>query len=188
MPGAAFLRSERVTLRTVERDDVETIQRAHNDPGLREGLLYRTPQDRDAVEAGVGRAADGDGTTISLLVCVDSEAQNRSGTEAVGAVDLVDVGRDSAEVSCWLFAEYRDRGYATEAVALVLDYAFDTLGLHHVVGRVVDDNVPGQELVQRLGFSHEGTRREHVYRGGEYHDTYLYGVLAGEWRERRSTG
>ena len=52
MPGEAFLRGERVTLRTVESEDedIELLQRARNDPDLREGLLFRRPHTRGQVK------------------------------------------------------------------------------------------------------------------------------------------
>ena len=49
MPGAVFRRGDRVTLRTIENDeeDVELLQRVYNDPDFREGLMLRTPRNRD---------------------------------------------------------------------------------------------------------------------------------------------
>lgn len=180
MPGAAFLRGERVSLRTPEPEDAEVVQRARNDPELREGLVVDWPEGRTSIEAFVAEANDG-GDALHLLVCVESD---RAGVDVVGAVELLDVDRDSADLVFWLLAEYRGRGYATESVSLVLDHAFDVLGLHHVVARPVEGNQPARSLLERLGFTHEGTYREHVFHDGAHRDLYHYGLLADEWRQQ----
>lgn len=188
MPGAVFLRGEAVTLRVVEPEDAEVIGRAHNDPDLRTGLLYRTPQDGSDVRSYIEGIANERDRSIDLLICLEGDGGadgTDGGTAVAGAINLFDVNLGHGEVSCWLFEEYQGQGYATEAMREVLDYAFDTLGLNHVHGQVIDYNVPCQDLVLGLGFDREGTRPGHVFRDGEYHDTYLYGTLADEWRERR---
>lgn len=63
----------------------------------------------------------------------------------------------------------------------MLDHAFDEMGLHRVFAWTIDDNEASQELLRRLGFTHEGTYREHVFSGGEYRDTVHYGLLTSEW-------
>lgn len=185
MPGATFLRGDRVSLRVVEPEDADVLARAHNDPDLRRGLLYRHPRDRSAVEAFVEDVANENEESVDLLVCV-GDGREGPDPEVAGLVHLFDVEHGHGEVACWLFPEHQDRRYGTEALAAVIDYAFDTLGLHHVVGRIADYNVACQNLVLGLGFSKEGTRREHVFWDGEYHDVHLYGVLADEWREREN--
>ncbi|EMA45858.1 GNAT family N-acetyltransferase [Halococcus saccharolyticus] len=173
MPGEVFLRSERVTLRTVEPEDAELLQRARNDPDLREGLLFRSPSTRGEVEAFIEESVEGDDESQNLLICVSDEP--------IGAVDLFDIHRESATLAYWLLPDHHGDGYATEAVALVIDHAFDTLGLNHLVAWTIGYNGASQALLGRLGFSHEGTYREHVFRKGEHHDTEHYGILADEW-------
>jgi RimJ/RimL family protein N-acetyltransferase len=132
MPGAAFLRSDRVTLRTIERDDanVEVLQRVRNDPRFREGLLYRYPQNREQVESAI-ESSDGieetdDPDRLSLLIWVAGDP--------IGAVSLFDIRHgDHGTLSYWLLPEHRGAGYATEAASLLVDHAFDTLGLHRVL-------------------------------------------------------
>lgn len=181
MPGAAFLRGDRVTLRTVESEDVDLFQRARNDPEYREGLLFTTPKNRETVAEFVEEvvADDGADASVNLLVCADGEP--------VGGVALFDRNADHATLAYWLAPEARGQGYATEAVSLVLDYAFDTLGINHVVAWTVDYNDASRALLERLGFEHEGTYREHVWRKGEYRDTVHYGLLRREWNEVRET-
>lgn len=174
MSDAVLLRGERVTLRTIECDetDLDLLGRVYNDPDFREGFLFRCPRNREEVESLAEPAEDED--DLHLLVCVNGEP--------IGAVRLFDVTHgDHGTLSYWLLPEHRGAGYATEATALVCDHAFRTLGLHRVAAWTIAYNEASRTLLRRLGFVHEGTFREEVFRTGEYHDTEHYGLLASEW-------
>jgi RimJ/RimL family protein N-acetyltransferase len=79
-----------------------------------------------------------------------------------------------------------DSGYGSEAIGLLLDFAFDELNLHRVYLTVFSYNQRAIHLYEKLGFQHEGTYREHLQRDGQRYDMLLYGILSREWRQRRS--
>jgi RimJ/RimL family protein N-acetyltransferase len=78
------------------------------------------------------------------------------------------------------------RGYGTEATALVLDYAFETVGLHRVELSVYSFNPRAQRAYEKAGFVTEGVRREALHWDGEWHDVIVMGVLATDNRPRAS--
>jgi RimJ/RimL family protein N-acetyltransferase len=193
MPGPVFARDGDLTLRTLERDDLEFLQRWQNSPELRDALGFTTPTTADGVEQQYERwtvEADDD---LNLLVCLEHGAAPRGpldtasgdAVEPVGHVALFDVDHDHGELAYWLVPDHHGMGYATRAVSLVLDHAFDTLACHRVVAKVFDYNDASQALLESLGFTREGRFREHVFRFGEYHDEHRFGLLAREWHERR---
>jgi RimJ/RimL family protein N-acetyltransferase len=172
MPGPVFLRGDGVELRTIERDDAAFVQRAGNEPAFHEGFVIDRPKTRESTEAHLDRTVDDD-DTVSLLICVDGDP--------VGRASLLDVGRTHADLSYWLVPEARGNGYVTEAAALLVEHAFESLGLHHVRAWTLDDNEASRGVLRRLGFSHEGSIREHVFTRGEYHDVEHFGILDREW-------
>lgn len=99
----------------------------------------------------------------------------------MGAVSLLELRRSHGMLHYWLLPDERGHGYATEGAALLLDHAFETVGLHRVFAWTIDENEASRAVLRRLGFTHEGTYREHVFTGGTYHDTEHYGLLASEW-------
>jgi RimJ/RimL family protein N-acetyltransferase len=76
------------------------------------------------------------------------------------------------------------RGYGTEATTLVLDYAFETVGLHRVELSVYSFNPRGQRAYEKAGFVKEGVRREGLRWEGEWHDVIEMGVLSTDPRPR----
>lgn len=176
MPGAAFLRGERIELRTVEPDDDEFLQRWHNDPAIRNGLMFTMPQNQEQVESFIETDSDND-EWLNLLICLDEEP--------IGVVELNDIRYQRGELVCWLIPEYQGNGYATEALSLLIDHAFDVLGVHRVYGRTLGFNEGSQALLDRLGFTKEEEFRDHVFIDGGFQTLEWYGLLEAEWRAQR---
>ena len=63
---------------------------------------------------------------------------------------------DALEVGYTIFKPYRRRGYATEAVAGLLEWARERHGIHDFVASVGPQNVPSLALVRRFGFRQTG--------------------------------
>jgi RimJ/RimL family protein N-acetyltransferase len=79
--------------------------------------------------------------------------------------------------------EHRRRGYATEAVLLVLKYYFEELRYQKCLVGVHSNNPASVALHEKLGFVREGTLRRMVYAGGRFHDLHHYGMLKEEWEQ-----
>lgn len=202
MPGPVFTRDDDLTLRTVEREDLDFVRRWHNDPALRDAVGFTGPLTADGVERQYEQWTVDADRDLNLLVCLeradgsgrDDEREERPGrgddgtaddrTERVGSVALFDVDRDRGELAYWLVPAHRGEGYGSRAAALVLDHAFETYGLHKVVAKVSERNAASQALLDSLGFEREGVLRERVFRRGKYRDQHRFGLLAREWFER----
>ena len=76
------------------------------------------------------------------------------------------------------------QGIAAEAVAAMLDYCFDELGLHRLQAFIHPDNLASRRLVEKLGFRCEGQLRDHLRVGGEWRDDMMYALLATAPRGR----
>ena len=79
--------------------------------------------------------------------------------------------------------EHRRRGYATEAVQLVLKYYFEELRYQKCLVGVHSNNPASVALHEKLGFVREGTLRRMVYTGGRFHDVHHFGMLKEEWEQ-----
>ncbi len=77
--------------------------------------------------------------------------------------------------------EYWNHGYGTEALRLVLDYAFKERNLHRVQLTVNANNPRGIRAYEKVGFKREGTAREAFYREGKWQDNVYMGVLKREF-------
>lgn len=77
--------------------------------------------------------------------------------------------------------ECRGRGYAADAIRLLLRYAFREARYHKCNSACISTNEASMRLHAGLGFAHEGTRRETIYYDGRYHDEALWGMTHAEF-------
>jgi RimJ/RimL family protein N-acetyltransferase len=107
----------------------------------------------------------------------------------VAGLYRVDGDNGNAEIGASIIApEQRGRGLGLAAHVLLLDYAFEHLGLHRVYAHVKSSNVPALALCDRLGFHAEGTLRQHRRIADGWLDLRLFGLLRDEWRARPACG
>jgi RimJ/RimL family protein N-acetyltransferase len=76
----------------------------------------------------------------------------------------------------------RNKGYATEAVKLLVEYLFLTKNIQRVQATTHVLNKPAQHVLEKCGFVKEGQLREALFTNGEFHDVYIYGLTRKEWR------
>jgi diamine N-acetyltransferase len=78
-------------------------------------------------------------------------------------------------------SDARGRGYGTEAIRLLLDYAFTVLGLHSVMLTVFEYNGAGRRCYERVGFREMGRRRQSRWYNGRFWDEIHMDILASEF-------
>jgi ribosomal-protein-serine acetyltransferase len=143
---------------------------------------FDAPPTVDSTRANLERSGRAwlDGSQLPLVIAVRAEANWR----LVGWVNLlIDSPAQAAEVGYWLDAGFEGRGLATQAVTVVLDQAFGSLGVHRVELRTTTNNTRSQSVAQRLGFTQEGVLREAAVFPSQPRDVMVYGLLATEWRK-----
>ncbi|MBC1728643.1 GNAT family N-acetyltransferase [Listeria seeligeri] len=79
-------------------------------------------------------------------------------------------------------AEYRKNGYGSEAIQLLLNYAFHELNLHKVELDVISNNDTAIYCYKKNGFETEGVAKEAILRDNQRFDKLYMGVLAKDWR------
>lgn len=79
---------------------------------------------------------------------------------------------------------YRGRGFAKEAICLILRYFFQELRYQKCNVEAMEINPPSQRLHEQLGFQLEGRRRRVVYTSGRHSDMLEYGMTLEEFREQ----
>jgi RimJ/RimL family protein N-acetyltransferase len=105
--------------------------------------------------------------------------------EPVGVISLMNISdaNESAELSVIVgHPDDRHQGYGTEAIALLLGYAFEELGLNRVGLSAFDFNGEAIAAYEKLGFAVEGRYRQAIKRKSRFHDAILMSILKGEWQ------
>ena len=93
-----------------------------------------------------------------------------------------------AEIGYWVRSYDTGRGICTEAVQLLLEEAFNSLGYHKVVLRIAVGNDASDRVAEKLGFTREGVLREELLIRGNWVDHSLWSLLDREYRSARRSG
>lgn len=75
---------------------------------------------------------------------------------------------------------------ATEAMVLLMAYAFEELGYRRYEWKCDDLNLPSRKAAERLGFQYEGTFRQAVVYNGRNRDTAWFSLLDNEWPQQKA--
>ncbi|MBA3018319.1 MAG: GNAT family N-acetyltransferase [Desulfobacteraceae bacterium] len=78
--------------------------------------------------------------------------------------------------------ESHGKGYAIEAIRLVVEHAFNKMNLRKVYAGMVHGNEASKKAFEAVGFQVEGTLRKHFYLNGKYLDCYRMGLLKSEYK------
>lgn len=78
----------------------------------------------------------------------------------------------------------RRQGYGSDALDLLLRFAFNDLNLHRLSVWPSSDNLPFIEMVEKAGFEEEARRREAAFHDGSYWDVICMGLLRTKWEKK----
>lgn len=130
----------------------------------------------------VEAAAAQDASSASWHFAIEDEVGGYVGTISLKGIDR-DAG--TAEYAIVTARQAHGKGLARKASEELLEVAFGELGLNRVYLCVTTDNEPANRLYRRLGFSEEGTWRQHLLIDGRLRDLRWYGLLKDEWESRK---
>jgi len=109
-----------------------------------------------------------------FLAIVLKDGNRHIGNIKLGPIDTQhrcgDVGIIIGEKDCW------GEGYATEAIALLVDYAFSALSLRTVTAGCYSNNPASKKAFLKAGFSIDGVRKDYYTSNGEHVDSILLGI------------
>jgi RimJ/RimL family protein N-acetyltransferase len=94
-------------------------------------------------------------------------------------------GFGTAEWGFALGSSFWGTGLFKESAELVLEFVFETLGVHRLEARAAVLNVRGAGALRKIGAVQECILRQSLERNGEFLDQMLYSVLDFDWRESR---
>jgi RimJ/RimL family protein N-acetyltransferase len=81
--------------------------------------------------------------------------------------------------------EARGKGYAKEAVGLLVEYLLSGYPVERVASFTDVENTPAQRVLESLGFRREGVLRRASFRDGRWCNMAIYGILREEWELAR---
>ena len=178
--------TERLVLRPFTEDDAEDFALRRSDPETAAYQAWRVPYSVEKAHELIREVTRKDGPTPGGWYQLDVERRADGRTVGDVAVYLHDHGK-TAEIGYTLHAWARRKGYATEAAAALIDHLVAVHGVHRIEASTHPENIRSIRVLERLGFQHEGVKREAYWVEDEVSDDAMFGLLAREWIARDQT-
>lgn len=170
------LKGDLVYLRALEPDDLEFIYQLENEETLWEVSNTQTPYSRFLIHQYLENAHLDIYETkqLRLVICLQASK------EAVGLIDLFDFDPKNQRAGIGIVInkqENRLQGIGSEALELLINYAFHHLHLHQLYANISTDNVSSERLFIKFGFQCIGVKKDWIRVGTDRKDEALYQLL-----------
>lgn len=164
------LKSKHILLRALVPDDLDFLDLVEND----ENLWYLSdtlqPFSRQVLKEYLAHAHKDiyEAKQMRLVIALHNK-------QPIGFIDLYDFDPKNkrAGLGVLILENYQSKGYGTEALQLMLDYAFDVLDLHQLSASIIEDNSRSLKLFQSFGFQIVGLKKDWRYNLGSFQNEYL---------------
>ncbi|MFN3255561.1 MAG: GNAT family N-acetyltransferase [Ilumatobacter sp.] len=120
------------------------------------------------------------GTAFQFGIFIDQQI--------AGEVNLNNVIRgamQSCTIGYWIDQAHAGHGYTAEGVVLVMQFAFEQLGLHRVEICIVPRNHRSRRIMEKLDIRDEGIAQRYLEINGVWEDHIRFGMTTEEWSVRR---
>ncbi|QYJ87440.1 GNAT family N-acetyltransferase [Shewanella mesophila] len=172
------LYTNRLKIRSLHRGDWQNFLSVHQDRAqnqyvrVPDGLEVLTNKFEQRLRP--WRYESGDWLTLVI--------EEISTGEFIGFTGLysVDLSLGQVEVGYMLAAKGQGKGYATESLQGVIDWACLSLEVHKFIGLCAEQNLASARVLEKCGFIHEGTLRHNYLLDDCWIDDRYYGLLASE--------
>ena len=184
MPSFAgiHLDTPRLVLRPFRHADAADLFAVYSDPQVFRHIPIGDWKHIDESHQRIARDVNSMAAGEYLRLAVE----RREDARVLGEVLLFkfDTASRRAEIGYALARAAWGCGYVHEALPLLIDYGFNSLGLNRLEAAVDPRNTASAKVLERLGFTHEGTLRENHVTRGETGDTAIFRLLRREWEAR----
>jgi len=175
----------RVMLREYRQDDFTAIRKWVNDRETTQYLsgIFWFPQTETDTNDFLARVMRGS-PNGAFFVIADIKDQ-----QYIGQLDIFEINWKLRMGTVGMVIgtdEHRGKGYGTEALKLLVEYAFRVLGLERLQLDVYAENIGAVRCYEKAGFVHEGTRRHAAMVDGRYSDVHMMAVIKEDFESLKN--
>jgi RimJ/RimL family protein N-acetyltransferase len=174
-----MLTGNKMYLRILEETDLEKTLGWINDPDLMVLMGVRGPKTL-MMQKRWFEELNKNSDKIIFAICI-KESDEHIGNVSLYSIDLI---HRNAGLSIFIFdKKFHHKGYGTEALILLLEYAFNYLNLHRVYCKTSSEYKEAMNIYRKLGFCEEGKLRQHEFHKGEYIDKIIMGLIKNDFKK-----
>lgn len=170
------LTGQNIHLRALEPEDLEFVYQIENDKSIWEVSNTQTPYSRFLIRQYLENAHQDiyEAKQLRLAICIN---ENNS---TIGLIDLFDFDPKNNRAGIGILiqnASDRSKGLGSEALDLLIRYAFQQLQLHQLYANIGEDNQASLHLFTKFGFEKIGIKKQWNKVNNVYKDELLFQLI-----------
>ncbi|MGI9547044.1 MAG: GNAT family N-acetyltransferase [Flavobacteriaceae bacterium] len=166
------LKGDIVYLRALEPEDLNFLYKLENNPEIWEVSGTLTPYSKHVLQLYLKNSHRDIFEVKQLRLCICNNEN-----EVIGLIDLYDYDPKHRRAGVGIIImekDQRNRGAGTEALSLMIKYAFSILDLRQIYANVGEENAASIKLFGKLGFENAGLKKDWIRAGSSYKSEYLF--------------
>lgn len=169
------LSGKHINLRALESIDLEFLYQIENDESFWEVSNTQKPFSKHLLKQYLENAQQDIYEAKQLRLMIVEKKSEKS----VGMIDLFDFDpkHKRTGIGILISPKFEKKGYASEALQLLIDYVFTHLDLHQVYANITDDNLRSISLFKKQGFKKVGIKKDWIYSNGIFKNELLYQLI-----------
>ncbi len=174
------LENNMIRLRAPEQSDIDILYVWENNMEIWKVSNTITPFSRFVLKKYIETAHLDIWDTKQLRLIIEAKDQNPLMFTPVGVIDLFDFDPFHLRAGIGILianSEYRQKGYATESLKLMIRYSFETLQLHQLYCNFGTDNTTSLQLFQSVGFEKIGIKKEWIKTINGWQDEMMFQMV-----------
>jgi len=182
------IETPRLKLRPLAESDLEDLWPYASDPEFPRFMSWAAHKDRDELRAFIASTADDLAAGTGIVWAIEH------GGRASGTIGLDGITwhmsawrMDRAELGYWIATPLWNQGLCTEAAQAVVQWGFETLGLHKITVGCFEANVASRRVIEKLGFRFFGREEDHEWRDGRWMHHLRFELTVAEWGDSART-
>ncbi|MEG2017781.1 MAG: GNAT family N-acetyltransferase [Clostridium sp.] len=174
------LHTERLLLRRITESDVKNIFEIYSDPETARFDWYYPIESMDKVTKIIDSFEEGYEEKEEITWGVVRKDDNK----LIGYCCLGDFqeGSRSCEIGYGFNREYWNKGYGTEAVQIMVKFAFEEMNINRIAGTVTLGNDASIKVLKKCGFQQEGIFSQRTFMKGEFVDDVILAILMEDYK------
>ena len=169
------LTGKKIHLRALEPEDLDFLYTIENNESFWEVSSTQTPFSRFILEQYIVNSHQDIFEAKQLRLIIVDNITNIS----VGMIDLFEFNplHKRAGIGILIIETEQHKGFASEAIELLINYSFNQLNLHQLFANITADNTKSLELFTKLNFKKIGVKKEWIFSKGDFKDEILFQLI-----------
>jgi len=170
----ATLLGKNINLRALESEDLDFLFTTENDEFFWEISSTQTPYSKYILQKYIENSHQDiyEAKQYRFVIC---DIKNTP----VGMIDLFDFNPQHQRVGIGILitSENQTKGYGSEALEMIIDYAFTYLNVHQIFANITSDNLNSISLFEKFNFKKVGLKKDWVYSNATFKNEILYQLI-----------